>query len=203
MVILYLKSGHEIQQWGRILKTSCLGKAGDRETADDSGRVWGFSQQTSLCLLQGGISQSAQQQCSRHKNSTRCTRSTHPRKSVRGCGNPLEGGVEVWNTCRRSRGRKGIKEMMCYLTGCEGKKRRVREGEMPREGLHQHRRGHQGEELLHGEPTMTLVSDKLSLRSHSRRGQGLMELTNGWDYTRVKEECLFSSKLRFYVHADP
>lgn len=39
MVILYLKSGHEIQRWGRILKTSCLGKAGDRERADDSGRV--------------------------------------------------------------------------------------------------------------------------------------------------------------------
>lgn len=74
--------------------------------------------------------------------------------------------------------------MMCYLTGCEGKKRRVREGEMPREGLHQHRRGDtKEEELLHGEPTMTmtLVSDKMSLRSHSRRGQYLMELMNGRD----------------------
>lgn len=69
---------------------------------------------------------------------------------------------------------------MCYLTGCGGQEEESPRGKRcPGRGYTNTGRDTEEEGLLHGEPTMTLVSDKLSLRSHSRRGQDLMELMNG------------------------
>lgn len=80
--------------------------------------------------------------------------------------------------------RKGVTEKTWFLNGCGGTRRRPESKgkRCPGEGVyHQHKQGHQRTRGLQGKMIRSSVLDKASLKSHSRRGQCLMENMNERD----------------------